>query len=86
MPKIAKLALQLPELLPSSLPLLKKGTNKTISLMQMQIASLLANAFLCTFPRRNTMKSTAEYSTYPDINFNRYKNPLRNKNGSFELI
>ena len=38
---------------------------------QEQIASLLANAFFCTFPRRNA-KMKSEYSSYPDINFNRY--------------
>ncbi|KAG7246031.1 hypothetical protein CRUP_020105, partial [Coryphaenoides rupestris] len=34
---------------------------------QEQVASLLANAFFCTFPRRNSRKS--EYGNYPDINF-----------------
>lgn len=38
---------------------------------QEQIASFLANAFFCTFPRRNA-KMKSEYSSYPDINFNRY--------------
>ena len=37
-----------------------------------QIASLLANAFFCTFPRRNAKGNDTEYARYPDINFNRY--------------
>lgn len=71
LPGIVQLALQLPKLIPSAIPLLKSGTNKSVSFSQQQVASLLANAFLCTFPRRNTQKRTSEYRTFPDINFNR---------------
>lgn len=45
--------------------------NHSITMSQEQIASFLANAFFCTFPRRNA-KMKSEYSSYPDINFNRY--------------
>lgn len=69
LPFIVGLALQLPDILPCALPLLKQGQNKSISLSQLQIASLLANAFLCTFPRRNEYKQTSEYASYPSINF-----------------
>lgn len=58
-----QLALQLPELVPTALPLLKQGKAHSVSLSQLQIASLLANAFLCTFPWRKEM------SSYPGINF-----------------
>jgi len=71
LPQLINLALRLPELIQSPLPLLKKGTNHSISMSQEQAASLLANAFFCTFPRRNTSKRDAEYSSYPDINFQR---------------
>ncbi|XP_039438286.1 poly(ADP-ribose) glycohydrolase-like [Culex pipiens pallens] len=71
LPKLIRLALALPELVPGAIPLLKQGSNKSISLSQQQVASLLANAFLCTFPRRNTQKKKSEYSLFPDINFNR---------------
>lgn len=71
LPSIVKLALQLPELIPWAIPLLKQGSNKCISLSQQQVGSLLANAFLCTFPRRNSYKSNHEFSTYPSINFAR---------------
>ncbi|KAJ8961736.1 hypothetical protein NQ318_021336 [Aromia moschata] len=64
LPKIIKLALQLPEIVPGSLPLLKKNHNRSVSLSQLQIASLLANAFLCTFPWKKDVASS-----YPGVNF-----------------
>ncbi|RXG73462.1 Poly(ADP-ribose) glycohydrolase [Armadillidium vulgare] len=71
LPKIIKLALDLPKLLTRPVSLLKKKCTKSVTLSQEQIASLLANAFLCTFPRRNAKGSQTEYASYPDINFNR---------------
>lgn len=71
LPGIIRLALALPELVPAAIPLLKRGMNKSISFSQQQIASLLANAFLCTFPRRNAQGKRSEYASFPDINFNR---------------
>ncbi|GAB1602921.1 poly(ADP-ribose) glycohydrolase-like [Argonauta hians] len=68
-PKIANLALRLPYLCCEPIPLLKKGQNQSISFSQEQIACLLANAFFCTFPRRNSMKHNKEFSSYPSINF-----------------
>uniref|UniRef100_K1PLK1 Uncharacterized protein n=1 Tax=Magallana gigas TaxID=29159 RepID=K1PLK1_MAGGI len=53
LPKTIKLALSLPHLITQPIPLLKREKNKSITLSQEQIACLLANAFLCTFPRRN---------------------------------
>lgn len=83
MPKMVQLALQLPVLVTGSVPLLKRHTNGTISLSQLQIASLLANAFFCTFPRRNSTNPQSEYGRYPYINFNRlfsaYKEEKWNK-------
>ncbi|XP_020278615.1 poly(ADP-ribose) glycohydrolase-like [Pseudomyrmex gracilis] len=69
LPKLVQLALQLPVLLTGAVPLLKRHTNGSISLSQLQVASLLANAFFCTFPRRNSRQ--LEYVLFPDINFNR---------------
>uniref|UniRef100_A0A7N8WS10 poly(ADP-ribose) glycohydrolase n=1 Tax=Mastacembelus armatus TaxID=205130 RepID=A0A7N8WS10_9TELE len=51
------------------IPLLKSRRNHSLTLSQEQIACLLANAFFCTFPRRNSRKS--EYGNYPEINFYR---------------
>ncbi|MGH0131134.1 UNVERIFIED_CONTAM: hypothetical protein FKN15_045100 [Acipenser sinensis] len=70
LPKMVHLALRLPKLCTQPIPLLKMKMNRSITLSQEQIASLLANAFFSTFPRRNAKKS--EYSNYPDINFHRY--------------
>ncbi|XP_053612340.1 poly(ADP-ribose) glycohydrolase-like isoform X2 [Plodia interpunctella] len=70
LPEIIKLALALPKLIRAPIPLLRHHKNYSISLSQQQIASLLANAFLCTFPRRNSnKKSTKEYTYFPNINF-----------------
>jgi len=63
--------IRLPELIQAPIPLLKQKHNHSISLTQEQISCIVANAFLCTFPRRNTLKRKSEYSSFPDINFNR---------------
>lgn len=64
------LALQLPHLCTQPIPLLKKGRSKQVTFSQQQLACLLANAFFCTFPRRNARQKSSEYSSYPSINFN----------------
>lgn len=70
LPKVVKLALQLPTLITRPIPLLKQNHNHSISFSQLQIACLLANAFLCTFPHRNDSNLQSEYFSYPLINFN----------------
>ncbi|XP_010876664.2 poly(ADP-ribose) glycohydrolase [Esox lucius] len=70
LPKMAKLASNLPNWIPKAIPLLQKGQSRSITLSQMQIACLLANAFFCTFPHRNSQNPRAEYHNYPTINFN----------------
>lgn len=71
LPAIINLALQLPDLMCTAIPLLRQGATRSVSLSQQQIATLLANAFLCTFPRRNSKHYKMEYKFFPDINFNR---------------
>ncbi|KAK8385582.1 hypothetical protein O3P69_016390 [Scylla paramamosain] len=71
LPVMVQLALSLPDLVTRPPPLLLQGTTHSVTLSQMQIASLLANAFFCTFPRRNAKGNDTEYARYPDINFNR---------------
>lgn len=68
-PGMAKLVLDAPKICTQPIPLLKQNMNQSLTMSQEQIACLLANAFFCTFPRRNSRKS--EYSNYPDINFYR---------------
>ncbi|XP_034290652.1 poly(ADP-ribose) glycohydrolase [Pantherophis guttatus] len=70
LPDMVKLALSLPTICTQPIPLLKQKMNHSVTMSQEQTASLLANAFFCTFPRRNA-KMKSEYSSYPDINFNR---------------
>ncbi|XP_076460109.1 poly(ADP-ribose) glycohydrolase-like isoform X2 [Babylonia areolata] len=70
LPQMVRLALKLPHLCTQPLPLLKKGMAHSVTLSQQQAACLLANAFFCTFPRRNSRARTAEFASYPDINFN----------------
>ncbi|KPI96872.1 Poly(ADP-ribose) glycohydrolase [Papilio xuthus] len=82
LPEIVKLVLDLPKLIQAPIPLLKQHKNMSISLSQQQISSLLANAFFCTFPRRNSMKPDSEYSSYPFINFN----TLYETSGSDDVI
>uniref|UniRef100_I3KGH0 poly(ADP-ribose) glycohydrolase n=1 Tax=Oreochromis niloticus TaxID=8128 RepID=I3KGH0_ORENI len=67
LPDMVQLALRASELCTKPIPLLKAGMNHSITMSQEQVACLLANAFFCTFPRRNSRKM--EYSNYPDINF-----------------
>ncbi|XP_005801698.2 poly(ADP-ribose) glycohydrolase-like [Xiphophorus maculatus] len=69
LPNMVELALSAPRLCTMPIPLLKSGMNHSLTLSQEQIACLLANAFFCTFPRRNSRKS--EYCNYPEINFYR---------------
>ncbi|XP_059401497.1 poly(ADP-ribose) glycohydrolase isoform X2 [Carassius carassius] len=68
-PKMAKLALDLPELIKKPIPLLRQQQNQAITMSQQQISCLLANAFFCTFPHRNDTKPGSEYANYPTINF-----------------
>ncbi|KAK3554311.1 hypothetical protein QTP70_020172 [Hemibagrus guttatus] len=69
LPKMVKLALSAPKICTQPIPLLKQNMNQSLTMSQEQIACLLANAFFCTFPRRNSRKS--EYYNYPEINFYR---------------
>ncbi|KAM9809269.1 poly(ADP-ribose) glycohydrolase [Syngnathus typhle] len=69
LPSMVTLALSAPRLCTMPIPLLKSRMNHSLTMSQEQIACLLANAFFCTFPRRNSRKS--EYCNYPEINFYR---------------
>ena len=75
LPQIIDLALSLPNIVTHAVPLLKKQQNYSVTLSQQQLACLLANAFLCTFPRRNTKQRSTEYASYPTINFNSMFSP-----------
>lgn len=67
--KMAKLALRLPELIQHPVPLLRQHYSHAITMSQVQISCLLANAFFCTFPHRNAKHPGSEYANFPTINF-----------------
>uniref|UniRef100_A0AAQ5XLH2 poly(ADP-ribose) glycohydrolase n=1 Tax=Amphiprion ocellaris TaxID=80972 RepID=A0AAQ5XLH2_AMPOC len=62
LPAMVDLALSAPRLCTMPIPLLKSRMNHSLTLSQEQIACLLANAFFCTFPRRNSRKSEQSIS------------------------
>lgn len=75
-PTIVRLAVAARTAVTRPVPLLRRGRTRSLTFSQTQVASLLANAFLCTFPRRNPGSRNGggrphEYAGYPDINFNR---------------
>lgn len=66
--RIIDLALELPNLIKTPIPLLFQKSNHSISLSKQQASCLLANGFLCTFPKRNILRKNTDF---PDINFSR---------------
>uniref|UniRef100_A0A0R3SQX8 poly(ADP-ribose) glycohydrolase n=1 Tax=Hymenolepis diminuta TaxID=6216 RepID=A0A0R3SQX8_HYMDI len=83
LPKIAQLALRLPELVTKPIPLLKRGAEGSVTLSQLQIACLLANAFYSTFTFRNSRDPQSEYSNFPLVNFaSLFSKWHQNKNSS----
>ncbi|XP_068429916.1 poly(ADP-ribose) glycohydrolase isoform X2 [Clinocottus analis] len=70
-PKMAALALKLPECVKKAVPLLRSGSSASVSLSQAQISCLLANAFFCTYPHRNATGGNSEFHRFPSINFTR---------------
>ncbi|KER22836.1 poly glycohydrolase [Opisthorchis viverrini] len=71
LPAMCALALNLPIYLTQPIPLMRSGCEMSFTFSQLQIASLLANAFFCTFPRRNSRGRNAEFARFPFINFSR---------------
>ncbi|EJW73885.1 hypothetical protein WUBG_15211, partial [Wuchereria bancrofti] len=65
-PFMAKLALQSPSLITQPIPILRRGISGSVTISQHQAASLLAHAFFCTFPSRNTISNEL-----PSVNFYR---------------
>jgi len=70
-PKVVKLAVDLPSVCTQPIPLLRKQKAASVTMTQQQAACLLANAFFCTFPSRNTnFGSVDDVPHLPSINFN----------------
>jgi len=70
LPGMVDLIVSSPALLTSPIPLLSSGYSHSITLSQHQVSILLANAFFCTFPRRNAKAGGSEFASYPAVNFN----------------
>ncbi|CAF0916166.1 unnamed protein product [Rotaria sp. Silwood1] len=67
---ICSLALNVDKICSRPPPLLRIGSNRTVTMSQKQAASLLACAFFCLFPRRFNQKVGSEYENYQNPNFN----------------
>jgi poly(ADP-ribose) glycohydrolase len=70
LPAMISLALRLPHIITHPIPLLLQQEQCLLTMSQLQVSCLVANAFFCTFPRRNAQKQTSEYGSFPTINFN----------------
>eukprot|EP00124_Ichthyophonus_hoferi_P002216 Ihof_evm5s142 gene=Ihof_evmTU5s142 len=69
LPAMCDLVRSTPTICPLPIPLMQQGQASALTLSQHQAACLLANAFFCTFPRRNAQTPSSEYGNYPSINF-----------------
>ncbi|XP_015793584.1 poly(ADP-ribose) glycohydrolase-like [Tetranychus urticae] len=58
LPKIIELVIQLPKLIRQPIPILKQKVNHSLYFSQQQIASLIANAFFCTFKDKKRTSSS----------------------------
>ncbi|CAF0977998.1 unnamed protein product [Adineta ricciae] len=67
---ICSLAMNVHKICSKPPPLLRIGSNRTVTMSQRQCASLMACAFFCLFPRRFNQKVGSEYENYQNPNFN----------------
>ncbi|CAF4035650.1 unnamed protein product [Rotaria sordida] len=67
---ICSLALNVDRICSRSPPLLRIGTTHSVTMSQLQAASLLACAFFCLFPYRSNNEQNDEYENFQDPNFN----------------
>ncbi|KAL3904394.1 MAG: hypothetical protein SGPRY_011300, partial [Prymnesium sp.] len=65
LPALCSLALRLPELFPTPLPLLRAGRASHVSVSAEQCACLLSHAFFCTYPGRNMESSNKHDALCP---------------------
>ncbi|CAF4071077.1 unnamed protein product [Adineta steineri] len=67
---ICTLALNMDILCSQPPPLLRSGSNRSLTMSQQQAASLLAASFFCLFPFRSDGKAKKEYDHFQNPNFN----------------
>ncbi|UJR09526.1 hypothetical protein I4U23_013764 [Adineta vaga] len=70
LPHICSLAIHVDVICSRSPPLLRVGSNRSVTMSQYQAASLLACAFFCLFPYRSEPKRKKEYEHFQCPNFN----------------
>ncbi|CAF0958393.1 unnamed protein product [Adineta steineri] len=66
---ICSLALNVGLVCPQPPPLLRTGSNRSVTMSQKQVASLLACSFFCLFPNRSYSKHRNKFSSFPHANF-----------------
>ncbi|CAF0733884.1 unnamed protein product [Adineta steineri] len=66
---ICSLALNVGLVCPQPPPLLRTGSNRSVTMSQKQAASLLACSFFCLFPNRSYSKRRNKFSSFPHANF-----------------
>jgi poly(ADP-ribose) glycohydrolase len=71
LPRICSLALNVDKICGQPPTLLRIGSNRSLTMSQLQAASLLACAFFCLFPHRSEKAQSKEYENFPNPNFNR---------------
>jgi poly(ADP-ribose) glycohydrolase len=52
-------------------PVLRMGSNQSVTMSQQQAACLLACAFFCLFPYRSHHEQSDKYKNFQDPNFSR---------------
>ncbi|CAF1396985.1 unnamed protein product, partial [Adineta ricciae] len=70
LPSICSLAMKVDIICSQPPPLLRAGSNESITMSQVQAASLLACSFFCLFPCRSGSRLKKEYKYFQDPNFN----------------
>jgi hypothetical protein len=53
-------------------PLLRSGSNQSVTMSQRQAASLLACEFFCLYPYRSDRRDEHKFGKFPKLNFDRY--------------
>ncbi|CAF1052395.1 unnamed protein product [Rotaria sordida] len=69
LPEMISLALNVGNICSQPPPLLRIGTNRSLTMSQRQAASLLACAFFCLFPQQFNGQINNKYQTYQSFNF-----------------
>ncbi|CAF0805525.1 unnamed protein product [Adineta ricciae] len=71
LPNMCNLALNVDKICPQPPPLLRVGSNASVTLSQQQAAALLACGFFCLFPNRSYGDGKYKFKRFPNPNFDR---------------